>query len=257
MATEYIDASGIGQGVTSLGKNVGFRDIGQSPRDPAQPPPPTLSGPSAPVPNQQPVRDYSGHIADQNGDSPHGPGTLLGGGTPAPSYQASYASPLEAAQWGLSGFEHGYYGTVQDAADANRAGNNPAATGALQSFIARGPTGKVETPGTLGIAINHLRGNTQDRTNINSALGSLSESGDLYSDDNSSGYFGDDLHTQQTVSDVDATSTYGDWSSWDDSHDNDSGSSVGDSGTAHDGGSSGVSFADDAAASDSGGGGGK
>ena len=151
---------------------------------------------------------------------------------------ASFASPTEALAWNQAGLEHGYYGTVDDAADAARGGNQ-AAINTLQSFIATGPTGIVETPGLIGLGIDAITDVREDRTNINTALGALSDTGDLYSDPggtNSSGYFGDDVQTQQTVSDVDATSTYGDWSGWsDDNNDSDN----------NDGGWGGQAAADD------------
>ena len=152
------------------------------------------------------INDYSGTSAEGEGSSFNN--------DPSQQAQAHYASPTEALQYGKAGLQNGYYGTVQDAAAANARGNQNA-TNTLQGFIAQGPTGTVKAPGTLGflggLASDALAGeeNRQDRRNITDSLRSLSDSGDLYNNDNSSGYFGNSLREQQTVSDVDATNTFG------------------------------------------------
>ena len=180
---------------------------------------PIPQSPVAPPPAQPTAQPYhSGPSAEgiDNNDSVQGPGSTLDG-SPVPEVNAPhYASQHEALAYGRSAFDNGYYGTVQDAAAANLRGNTNA-TGTLQGFVGSGPTGRVQAPGTLGFIGTHIAdaahgGPRYDNRNITDSLRSLSDSGDLYNNDNSSGYFGNDLHTQQTVSDVDATNTFGDWS---------------------------------------------
>lgn len=180
------------------------------------------------------LNDYSGTSAESspsqtvdhgdNNDNNQGPGTTLSGNPMEQSIPASYASPTEAWQYGKSAYDSGYYGSVGDAARANQAGNLKA-RGALQGFLAAGPTGEKKAPGTLGYIGTKLDqwahgGAPQyDMTNIYSSLDSLSKDGgdglgSLYSTDienNSSGYFGDTTFEQQTVSDLDAAKTFGDY----------------------------------------------
>ncbi|MCH9736775.1 MAG: hypothetical protein K0U78_19865 [Actinomycetia bacterium] len=155
------------------------------------------------------MNDYSGTSAE-NEDS--GPGSSFKNGGTDPA-MAHYASQEEALQYGKAGWDNGYYGTVQDAAAASKKGN-AAATGTLQGFLSAGPSGLKSAPGTFGFLGTQLDrglngGKQYDTRNISDSLSSLSESGDLYNNDNSSGYFGDSIQQQQTISDVDATNTWG------------------------------------------------
>ena len=172
------------------------------PRPIGSPPAPTSPLASA---SDTRINDYSGTSAEGEGES-------FNNGT-TDSNQASYASQQEAIDYGTSGLEHGYYGTVQDAAAANRAGNKNA-TQTLQGFLGKGPTGYKSAPGTLGFlgtkANEAIHGGRQyDYSNIDRSLSSLSETGDLYSTDNSSGYAGNTLGQQQNISDLDASRTFG------------------------------------------------
>ena len=174
------------------------------PRPHGQPP-----VPQAPVSESQP---YHSGVSAEN-DSESGPGTTLSGDTAVEPNAASYASQQEALAYNQAGLQNGYFGTVQDAARASQLGNQRA-TGTLQGFLASGPTGRVNAPGTLGFLGTQLGnalhgGPRYDNRNITDSLSSLSASGDLYNNENSSGYFGDSLHEQQTVSDVDAANTFG------------------------------------------------
>ena len=165
-----------------------------------------------PVPTSPLASGTDTRINDYSGTSAEGEGSSISSGGPDANH-ASYASQQEAIDYGLSGLEHGYYGTVQDAAAANRAGNKNA-TNTLTGFLSKGPTGYKSAPGLLGFAATQANqaihgGRQYDFTNIDNSLSSLSETGDLYSTDNSSGYTGDSLSDQQNISDLDASRTYG------------------------------------------------
>ncbi len=180
------------------------------PQSPAAPPPVNAPAQPAPTPYHSGV---SAEGIDDNNDSNTGPGTTLSGGVPDVSAPASYASQHEALAYNQAGLQNGYFGTVQDAAAANLTGNTNA-TNTLQGFIASGPTGRKQAPGTLGFLGTKLNetlngGPQYDYRNIDDSINSLSQSGDLYNNENSSGYYGDSLNAQQTVSDVDATKTFG------------------------------------------------
>ncbi len=168
---------------------------------------PPSNAPPAPAP-------YHSGVSAEGIDGNTGPGSNIDGGDPSGGGAAAhYASPEEAFAYNKSGFDNGYYGTVQDAAAASLKGNANA-TSTLQGFIASGPTGRQKAPGTLGFLGTQLNealngGPQYDYRNIDDSINSLSQSGDLYNNDNSSGYYGDSLSAQQTVSDVDATKTFG------------------------------------------------
>jgi len=243
------------------------------------------------------LEDYSGTSAEDqgqvinqsDGDSEHGPGSTIGGGPVPQINEPQYASQKEALIAALAGYDAGYLGTVQDVRQQADQGNQRAAN-ALGGFVQRtanNPTGfGPKAPGLLGYAAHYAGldenphgGVTQ---NVQDAIYGLEESGNLYSDDNSSGYQGNTLTQQQNLSDIHAATVYGDWSAADrgapetfadepqsfqdnydyyqDQSNDDGGDTTGSQTggeTSHGGGSSGISFADDAAVSDSGGGGGK
>ena len=203
----------------NYGNRYGFRqrDVAPATGPAGVPVPNSPAAPPTPAPTSAREPGYHSGVSAETidiNDSELGPGTTLSGQPGQEASQPSYASHHEALAYNRAGLQHGYLGTVQDAAAANLAGNQRA-TGTLQGFLASGPTGRVAAPGTLGFlgtaAANALSdsGPLYDNRNITDSLRSLSDSGDLYNNDNSSGYFGDDLHTQQTVSDVDATNTFG------------------------------------------------
>ena len=238
-----------------------------------------------PVPTPTSKEPYHSGVSAENDDG-GGPGSSISGKSPEAS-QASYANTQEAINAAKAGYEHGYYGTVQDAATAAGQGNQKAA-GALGSFVqntANSPSGfSPQAPGLLGYAIhaaglepeNPHGGTTQ---NVTDAIYGLESAGQLYSDDNSSGYFGDTLTQQQNLSDIHNATVFGDWStaeqgapetfaddtqSFTDNYQHHQDNSSDDNGgqtdgtqtggeTSHGGGYGG--FADDAASSDSGGGG--
>ena len=148
---------------------------------------------------------------------------------------ASYSSPAEAKRWISSAADHGYYGTVKDAAMQAKQGNQKAIN-ALEAFVTnlnRDPIslGK-KAPGLLGTITDYfgIGGNKHGGVtpNTQTAIEGLASSGNLFSNPNddswtSSGYQGDTLEEQQAKSDVHAASTYGDWSSWADDSSSDDG----------------------------------
>ena len=161
---------------------------------------------------------------------------VISGNENAPAHLsgANYSSPTEATAWITNAAKAGYYGTVQDAAEQARQGNQKAIS-ALQNFLGSGQAGGTQTelPGLLGVAqnaITNYTGGTGDSTvpqNITDAVAALDAANALHSDDNSSGYVGNTVQQQQNISDAAATSTYGDWSTWsddnNDSNDNNGG----------------------------------
>ena len=244
---------------------------------------PTLGNPPVPTPVKAEEPYHSGVSAENDDD---GGGSSFNNGTTNAS-QVAYDSQREAKNAALAGYEHGYYGTVQDAAQQAATGNQKAA-GALGSFVqntANNPTGAgfgPKAPGLFGYAL-HSAGLNQNQhggvtQNVTDAIYGLEASGNLYSSDNSSGYQGKSLTEQQNLADIHNATVFGDWSgaeqgapetfsdddqSFQDNYDFHQDNSSDDNGGATDGSQTGGEtshgggyggFADDSASSDSGGG---
>ena len=174
------------------------------------------------VETPNPIKNYVAPLANNSSDDggEHGPGTTISG-TPIQTYQASYSSPQEAWQAGKAGIQNSYWGTVQDAASTP---DNQKSQDYLNSYVQNVMTNPInlgpQAPGLLGLALHHS-GLTHNKhggvsQNTQDAIYGLESSGNLYSDDNSSGYQGQGLTQQQNLSDAHAATTYGDWSGWDD-----------------------------------------
>lgn len=124
--------------------------------------PPT---PSAP----QPVQPMTGGAGASSGvPASNAPPPPQEGEQQDAEVGAGYASPEEAAAYGLAGIEHGYYGTVDDAAKAGK-------TDVLSSFLSNPmTTGKTRTPGLLGFALDNLGlTDSHDFSNVDQAQASV------------------------------------------------------------------------------------
>ena len=120
------------------------------PRAPGEPPIPTAPESTSPEP-------YHSGVSAENDD-----------GGQAVDSGASYASPQEAFNYNKAALSQGYFGTVQDAANAGR-------TDILSDFLANPTTdGRVKTPGTLGFIANQT-GLTpsHDFTNLDTAQSAI------------------------------------------------------------------------------------
>ena len=84
-----------------------------------------------------------------------------GGGSPV---EAHYVNAEERNAWVGSGFEHGYYGTIQDAIkDAEK--GNPKAKAAIQDFLAKDPrAGRKSPSGLVGKGLEALLGQIPGHT---------------------------------------------------------------------------------------------